>query len=157
MNILNKAITLASAAHDGQIYGKNIPYIVHPLEVMRSVRTEYPNDVRLAVIAVLHDVIEDTYITFAGIEKEFGIRIALAVGLLSRDEDVEYDLYIRNMCLCKSTECAMARIVKRHDLMCNMDNLESSSFSDKKKASLMKRYTKAMNSMPSKETGRKEA
>ena len=105
---------------------------------------------------MLHDVIEDTSVTFADVEKEFGIRIALAVGLLSRDEDVEYDLYIRNMCLCKSTECAMARIVKRHDLMCNMDNLESSSFSDGKKARLRKRYWAALRSLPSKETDREE-
>ena len=44
MNLLNKAIIMAATKHDGQVYGKDTPYIVHPVGVMESVRREYPGD-----------------------------------------------------------------------------------------------------------------
>ena len=84
--IYQKAEGIARRAHKDQVRRGGDDFINHPLTVAKN--CTHPDE---KIVAVLHDVIEDTYITFAGIEKEFGIRIALAVGLLSRDEDVEYD------------------------------------------------------------------
>jgi len=59
MSTLEKAIALAAAAHAGQVDKVNQPYILHPLRVMLRVTTE---EERIA--AVLHDVVEDTSVTF---------------------------------------------------------------------------------------------
>ena len=57
---LEAAICLAAKAHMGDVRkGENVPYIVHPLRVMTKVDTP---EARMA--AVLHDVVEDTEITF---------------------------------------------------------------------------------------------
>jgi (p)ppGpp synthase/HD superfamily hydrolase len=56
--MLDKAILVASTAHQGQIDKAGEPYILHPLRVMFTRRTETER-----ICAVLHDVIEDTNIT----------------------------------------------------------------------------------------------
>jgi len=58
MNLLAKAIAIASKAHVGQLDKGGKPYILHPLWVMDKVRhlgEDY------MIVAVLHDVIEDTH------------------------------------------------------------------------------------------------
>lgn len=55
---LEDAITIATAAHDGQVDKSGRPYIGHPLRVMASVTGEHAQ-----MAAVLHDVIEDTPVT----------------------------------------------------------------------------------------------
>ncbi len=55
MPTLEDAIALAVEAHRGQKEKTGEPYILHPLRVMFRVETEIER-----VVAVLHDVIEDT-------------------------------------------------------------------------------------------------
>ncbi len=58
---LNQAIKIAVDAHSGQKDKAGQPYILHPLRVMLSIKgalAEFVTDCR--VVAVLHDVIEDT-------------------------------------------------------------------------------------------------
>lgn len=57
-NDLIKAINIALIAHSGQKDKGNNPYILHPLAVMNRVE-----GMKEKTIAVLHDIIEDTYIT----------------------------------------------------------------------------------------------
>ena len=59
MSTLEKAIALAATAHAGQHDKGGEPYILHPIRVMLRVKGDYA---RMA--AVLHDVVEDTAITF---------------------------------------------------------------------------------------------
>jgi hypothetical protein len=51
---LTDAIALATRAHDGQLDKTGVPYILHPRHVMMAVSPA------ARVVAVLHDVIEDT-------------------------------------------------------------------------------------------------
>ena len=55
---LEQAISIASLAHAGQLDKGGEPYILHPLRVMMKLK-----DYDLRIIAVLHDVIEDTKVT----------------------------------------------------------------------------------------------
>ncbi len=55
MATLENAIALAVEAHRGQKDKNGTPYILHPLRVMFRVETEIER-----VVAVLHDVVEDT-------------------------------------------------------------------------------------------------
>ena len=54
MSNLQKAISVAVEAHDGQTDKGGSPYILHPLRVMMSLRTEDE-----MIVGVLHDVVED--------------------------------------------------------------------------------------------------
>jgi (p)ppGpp synthase/HD superfamily hydrolase len=76
MDIVEKALQLASKLHEGQ-YRKNtdIPYITHPVAVgMLLVKNGYSEEIVAA--GILHDTVEDTPITLEEIKKEFGENIA---------------------------------------------------------------------------------
>src|SRR2546426_98281 len=55
---LDDAIQLARRAHEGQLDKSGRPYIWHPLRVMGRVSGD-----RERMVAVLHDVVEDTEVT----------------------------------------------------------------------------------------------
>ena len=74
--LIDKAITYATKHHEGvSRKGKKIPYILHPLEAMSVVAT-ITDDNELIAAAALHDLIEDTDVTYDDIKLEFGKRIA---------------------------------------------------------------------------------
>lgn len=60
--LLSKAILIATNGHAGQFDKGGMPYILHPLKVMYYLKTD---DEELQCIAILHDVIEDTAVTYA--------------------------------------------------------------------------------------------
>jgi (p)ppGpp synthase/HD superfamily hydrolase len=74
-----RAIRFAQRAHSGQ-YRKisKAPFIFHPLGVAWIlIRNRYPWD--LVVAAVLHDTVEDTFVTIEDIRNKFGDRISRLV------------------------------------------------------------------------------
>lgn len=80
MPTLERAIALAAAAHAGQRDQAGQPYILHPLRVMLAVESA---DER--IVAVLHDVVEDTPTTLADLEGAgFAPAIVAAVDALTR-------------------------------------------------------------------------
>ena len=96
-SILDRAISFASQAHRNvERRGKGFPYIAHPLEAMSIVAT-MTNDQELLAAACLHDVIEDTDITYEEIKAEFGKRVADIV-------QAESDAVIPNMSEAESWE-----------------------------------------------------
>ena len=54
MSTLQRAISVAVEAHEGQVDKGGNPYILHPMRVMMSLRT-----VEEMIVGVLHDVVED--------------------------------------------------------------------------------------------------
>ena len=81
--LLDRAIVFAVRAHAGtERRGKGFPYIVHPLEAMEIVATMTP-DQELLAAAALHDTVEDTVVTIAQIQTEFGDRVAELVAMES--------------------------------------------------------------------------
>ncbi len=75
-SLVDKAIVYATKYHaNTRRKGKNIPYILHPLEAMGIVAT-ITDDQELIAAAALHDLIEDTDATYEDIENEFGKRVA---------------------------------------------------------------------------------
>lgn len=57
-DLTRKAFWIACQAHAGQVDKAGVPYILHPLSVAENMPSE-----ELAAVALLHDVIEDTYVT----------------------------------------------------------------------------------------------
>lgn len=84
-SLLDRAIIFATKAHANvERRGKGYPYIVHPLEAV-SIVASMTSDQELLAAAALHDVIEDTEVTYEDIEKEFGKRVADLVKSESED------------------------------------------------------------------------
>lgn len=110
--LLYKAIIMATEAHRGQLDKGGNSYILHPLRVMTSVES-----LKGKIVGVLHDTIEDTYITKNTLlENGFPNDIVEAVELLSKPKNEDYIHYIKRI-----KENPLAREVKMADLMDNMD------------------------------------
>jgi guanosine-3',5'-bis(diphosphate) 3'-pyrophosphohydrolase len=78
---VSEAIEFASAAHGEQRRPTGVPYLEHLLEALEAlVRGAGIADPDLLCAAVLHDVLEDTAVTAAELEKQFGPRVAELVG-----------------------------------------------------------------------------
>ena len=78
-SLFDRAALLAIAAHGGTEHrGKAFPYVIHPFEAVAIVST-ITNDPEMLAAAVLHDTVEDTYVTLEQIEQEFGARVASLV------------------------------------------------------------------------------
>lgn len=73
----DEAERLMIAAHAGQVRKHGAPYHTHPLAVMAILRDELGvRDEDALVAALLHDVVEDTDVTAAEIERRFGKTVA---------------------------------------------------------------------------------
>ena len=89
MNIVEEAIIYATIMHQGKIRKfKNIPFILHPLEVAQILAT-VTDDEEIITAGILHDIVEATDGTLQEIEKRFGKRVAALVS--SETEDVYPD------------------------------------------------------------------
>ena len=87
-SFLDKALVFAIKAHSGvERRGKDLPYIVHPMEAVAIVAT-MTKDQEILSAAALHDVLEDTESTEENIRKEFGERVA---NLVSSETDLVVD------------------------------------------------------------------
>lgn len=80
MATLERAIAIAATAHAGQVDKAGQPYILHPLRVMLALVSE-----RERIVGVLHDVVEDTPVSFAQLEMEgFSSEILAAIDALTK-------------------------------------------------------------------------
>ena len=87
-----KAILLAYRAHENQVDKAGLPYILHPVHLAEQMDTEDE-----CIVALLHDVVEDTIITFEELEKEFSKTVIDALKLLTHDKDTDYMEYIQRI------------------------------------------------------------
>ena len=133
--LTKKAMRIAFDAHYGQTDRGGTPYICHPLHVADEMRDE-----TTTVIALLHDVLEDTELTREDLEKE-GIPedIISSVELLSRDKSAPYSEYIDKIL---SSGNRNAVLVKHADLLHNTDESRTEHGSLPKR--LSERYKAAL-------------
>ncbi len=90
--LVEKAIAVALRAHAGQERKgqAGVPYVVHPLHVgMLLARHGFAAAVVGA--GILHDVIEDTTVTLAGLEAEFGVELTRLVAEVSEDKSKSWE------------------------------------------------------------------
>ena len=73
--LIERAYERAQTAHAGQYRKSGQPYIVHCVSVAQ-ILAQMGMDATTIAAALLHDVVEDTGITSADIEQEFGPKIA---------------------------------------------------------------------------------
>jgi len=113
MSTLEKAISIATAAHANQKDKAGADYINHPLRVMSAGKTTDEK-----IVGVLHDVVEDSEWTFDLLKAEgFSMEILAALKCLTKLSDNEsYERFIDRV---KSNPLAI--VVKLNDLADNMD------------------------------------
>ncbi len=88
--LLERAIQIAREAHFNQRDKAGFPYLLHPLRIMLKM-----DSVKEMIIAVLHDVVEDSQWTLDDLRKEkFSEDIVSAVDSLTRRAGESYDNYI---------------------------------------------------------------
>lgn len=110
--MLEKAIHIAVEAHAGQIDKAGKAYILHPIRVMLSGRTEDE-----MICGILHDVIEDTPVSIDMLRMEgFSEHILAALDAISKRKGEPYSDFIERV-----AENELATIVKLNDLHDNMN------------------------------------
>ena len=110
--LTKKAMIIAFNAHKDQLDKSGIPYIYHPVHL-----AEQMDDEESTCAALLHDVVEDTEMTFDDLTREgFPESVIEALKLLTHAEGVPYMDYIA---LAKQNP--IAKKVKLADLKHNSD------------------------------------
>lgn len=137
MSTLEKAIALAATAHQGQKDKAGAPYILHPLRIMLRMDSELA-----MMVAVLHDVVEDTSITLKDLrDMDFPETVVAAVDSLTRRPEESYEAFIERVKL-----NSLARKVKLADLEDNMDLRRLQHVTDRDKQR-WDRYVKASQAL----------
>lgn len=119
--LTRKAMIIAYEAHKNQVDKSGVPYIYHPIHVAEQMDTE--NE---CIIALLHDVVEDTNVTFKQLEEVFSKEIIDILKLLTKKKDIDYYEYIN-----KVKENTVARKVKIADIEHNLDRSRLDIITDK--------------------------
>lgn len=129
-----KALKLSFEAHKAQTDKSGMPYVYHPFHLAEQMKSE-----ETVIVALLHDVVEDTDYTLDDIAKMgFSQTVTDALTLITRKEGVPYVDYIA-----KLKENPVARAVKLADLRHNSD-LSRLDIVDEKALKRAKKYKKAI-------------
>ena len=129
-----KAMKLCFEAHKDQVDKSGMPYVFHPFHVAEQMKDE-----ATTIVALLHDVVEDTDYTLADIAAMgFGQDIVDALALMTHDKNVPYLDYVA-----KIKDNPIARKVKLADLTHNSDPTRLDVIDNKVKERLNK-YKKAI-------------
>ncbi len=86
---LKQAYIVARDAHEGQSRSSGEPYITHPVAVS-CILAEMKLDYETLMAALLHDVIEDTPITYQELEQQFGKSVAELVEGVSKLDKLKF-------------------------------------------------------------------
>ncbi len=89
-SLILKAYETAERAHQGQVRRSGEPFISHPLAVATVLAGLGMDDITLAA-ALLHDSVEDTALSVADLEAEFGPMVAQIVDGVTKLERVSFD------------------------------------------------------------------
>ncbi len=135
------ASKIAYRAHDGQTDKAGVPYIFHPIHIAEQMDSE-----ESCIVALLHDVIEDSNITLETLSKYFNDNIIEALRVLTKEEIDDYTMYIKRV---KTNK--LATKIKLKDLEHNMDltRLDEITDEDKNRA---KKYMDAIRYLKDVET-----
>lgn len=129
-----KALKLCFDAHKDQLDKSGMPYVFHPFHL-----AEQMTDEATTIVALLHDVVEDTNYTLNDLENMgFCKEVIDALALLTHDPDVPYMDYVL-----KIKDNPIAKAVKLADLKHNSD-VSRLDVVDEKAIKRREKYQEAM-------------
>ena len=130
-----KAMRLCFKAHKDQTDKSGLPYVFHPFHLAEQMRDE-----DTTIVALLHDVVEDSDYTLDDLaEMGFSARVIAAIALMTHADDVPYMDYVAEI-----KKNPIARAVKLADLAHNSDLSRLDSV-DENALQRVEKYKKAMN------------
>ncbi len=128
--LIRKAFDVAVEAHRSDRRKTGEPYIYHPIAVAKIVAEEMGLDTTSIVAALLHDTVEDTYITLDDIENLFGKKERYLIdgltkieGVLDQSSSIQAENF-RKMILTLSDDVRVI-LIKLADRLHNMRTLDS--------------------------------
>jgi len=86
---IKNAYLFAKEAHNGQMRHSGEPYIIHPVAVAK-ILLELGMDTQTIIAGLLHDVLEDTPVSFETLEKEFTQEVAYLVNGVTKLSTMKY-------------------------------------------------------------------
>ena len=111
-DMTKKALKLSFEAHKNQVDKSGMPYVYHPFHLAEQMKDE-----NTTVVALLHDVAEDTEVTVEDIrEMGFSDEVCDALCIMTHDKDVPYMEYVKRL-----KDNPIAKAVKLADLQHNSD------------------------------------
>lgn len=125
LDALDRAITLATEAHNGQRRALGEEYICHPLSVA-EILVDLGMDSETVTAAILHDVVEDTAVELSDIRRQFGDEVAALVDGVTKITKISFSTKeeqqaenVRKMLLAMSEDIRVV-IIKLADRLHNM-------------------------------------
>jgi guanosine-3',5'-bis(diphosphate) 3'-pyrophosphohydrolase len=126
--IIERAYVLAESAHEGQFRKSGLPYIVHPVNVA-CILADLKQDTPTICAGLLHDTVEDTHVSEAEVEAQFGHDIcSLVMGVTKLgkfkfdSKEAEQAENFRKMFLAMAQDVRVV-IIKLADRLHNMRTL----------------------------------
>ena len=141
MQMIIKAYNFAEAAHESQVRNSGEKYFVHPFQVALLL-ADLNMDTATIIAGLLHDVIEDTNISYDKIKDEFGEEVADLVDGVTKLKKLQYKTKQENQAEnLRKMVIAMAKdirviIVKLADRLHNMRTLEYMTDEKKKEKAI---------------------
>ena len=130
-----QAMKLCFEAHKDQVDKSGMPYVFHPFHL-----AEQMTDEETTIVALLHDVVEDTEYSLEDLKGlGFSKDVLDAIVLMTHDESVPYMEYVEQI-----KKNRIASIVKRADLMHNSD-LSRLDTVDEKAIKRVEKYRQALD------------
>ena len=129
-----QALKLCFKAHDGQVDKSGLPYAHHPLHL-----AEQMDDEESTIVALLHDVVEDTDYTIKDLKgMGFGDAVIEAIDIMTHRPEVPYMDYVKEI-----AKNSIARKVKLADLNHNCDLTRLNHEPTSKDLERVEKYKKA--------------
>ena len=136
-DMTKKALRLSFEAHKDQVDKSGMPYVYHPFHLAEQMKDE-----NTTIVALLHDVAEDTDIAIDDIRKMgFSNEVCEALQLMTHDDNVPYIEYVKKL---KSNP--IAKTVKIADLKHNSD-LTRLNAVDEKALKRAEKYKRALEEL----------
>ncbi|MBI3476850.1 MAG: bifunctional (p)ppGpp synthetase/guanosine-3',5'-bis(diphosphate) 3'-pyrophosphohydrolase [Acidobacteria bacterium] len=129
LELVKKAYDFSQKHHAGQTRASGEPYLVHPLEVANVLADMKMDPVAIAA-GLLHDSVEDTSVTTAEIQQEFGEQVAHIVEGVTKISKIDFSSSVeaqaenlRKMMLAMVDDIRVI-LIKLADRLHNMRTLE---------------------------------
>ena len=141
LKLIVKAYNFAEVAHEGQFRNSGEKFFVHPFNVA-MILADFNMDIATIAAGLLHDVVEDTDVTYEDIVKEFGEEIANLVDGVTKLKKIKYRTKeerqaenLRKMVIAMSKDIRVI-IIKLADRLHNIRTLNYMSDAKKKEKAL---------------------
>lgn len=127
-SLIVKAYEFACEAHKNQKRKSGEPYVIHPINVAK-ILMELGLDKATIAAALLHDVVEDTPVSFKKVKEEFGAEVEMLVKGVSKISSIKYSKEILELDSLKRLFIAMSKdirviLIKLADRLHNIRTVE---------------------------------